>query len=377
MKSGVYLSGTAHLLLIGWVLFNGTFESRSEPPVVQSVTVLSVDQFQNLFTDETTNDGETAPPPVTAAILPKLSTRDLSSTIEPEIVPSLPTEQDNPIRQAVPQIAPQPLEPFENDLVIDTETVVPPILTPEESPQSDASEQVASDRIAPTTSQKPPSNAETDVFEQPAISVDGAGVPAEQQAQQARELEEASRQIVTEAESGQTDSSVAQSIAPPTRPATSAPTPSPAPPPEVTEEPAESSNVQIAAAIAAALQNIAIAEPQPQPLSTSGLQLTRGEKEALTLAVSNCWNVGSLSTKALQTTVVVTVPMSEDARPVIAEIRLLSYSGGSEAAARQSFEAARRAIIRCGARGFNLPIEKFEYWRNIEMTFNPEFMSIR
>jgi len=38
------------------------------------------------------------------------------------------------------------------------------------------------------------------------------------------------------------------------------------------------------------------------------------------------------------------------------------------------FETARRAIIRCGADGFPLPVEKYGQWREIEMTFNPEGM---
>ncbi|MDZ4134880.1 MAG: energy transducer TonB, partial [Paracoccaceae bacterium] len=45
--------------------------------------------------------------------------------------------------------------------------------------------------------------------------------------------------------------------------------------------------------------------------------------------------------------------------------------------ARQAYEAARRAIIRCGATGFKLPAEKYDQWRNIEMVFNPEKMRIK
>jgi hypothetical protein len=42
-----------------------------------------------------------------------------------------------------------------------------------------------------------------------------------------------------------------------------------------------------------------------------------------------------------------------------------------------AFDAARRAIIRCGAKGFDLPAEKYAQWREVEMTFNPESMRIR
>ena len=44
---------------------------------------------------------------------------------------------------------------------------------------------------------------------------------------------------------------------------------------------------------------------------------------------------------------------------------------------RQAFEAARRAIIRCGSRGFPLPAEKYDQWREVEMVFNPEGMRMK
>ncbi|MEL7282847.1 MAG: energy transducer TonB, partial [Pseudomonadota bacterium] len=80
----------------------------------------------------------------------------------------------------------------------------------------------------------------------------------------------------------------------------------------------------------------------------TGPPLTGGERDALRVAVSRCWNVGSLSTDALGTTVVVAVDMQESGQPVNGSIELVSSSGGSAAAAQQAFEAARRAIIRCG-----------------------------
>ena len=114
------------------------------------------------------------------------------------------------------------------------------------------------------------------------------------------------------------------------------------------------------------------AEEVPQ-----GPPLTAGEKDALRVAVSNCWNVGSLSSEALLTTVVVAVDMTQDAKPIIASIRLVSSSGGSSAAAQQAFGAARRAIIRCTRDGYGLPVEKYGQWKEIEMTFNPERMRIK
>ena len=56
---------------------------------------------------------------------------------------------------------------------------------------------------------------------------------------------------------------------------------------------------------------------------------------------------------------------------------MIDFTDGSEAAARQAFEAARRAIIRCGASGFPLPAEKYEQWREMELVFNPNGMRLR
>jgi hypothetical protein len=95
------------------------------------------------------------------------------------------------------------------------------------------------------------------------------------------------------------------------------------------------------------------------------------------VAVQQCWNVGSLSTDALRTTVVVAVSVAQSGVPDAGSIRLVDSTGGSEAGARGAFEAARRAIIRCGARGFPLPPEKYEQWREMELVFNPDGMRMR
>lgn len=122
--------------------------------------------------------------------------------------------------------------------------------------------------------------------------------------------------------------------------------------------------------------------PQPDaapasPPAPAGPPLSGSEKEGLRVAVQQCWNVGSLSTDVLAVTVVVAVSMARDGRPDRASIRMLGSSGGSDAAAKQAFEAAKRAIIRCGVTGYELPVEKYEQWRDIEITFNPERMRIK
>lgn len=135
-------------------------------------------------------------------------------------------------------------------------------------------------------------------------------------------------------------------------------------------------NIPVAIAPEAPLQTA----PMPDTAVTGALPeltMTTGEWDALRVAIQRCWNVGSLSTEALSVTVVVNVSMGRDGRPDPGSIRMLDYVDGNESAARQAYETARRAIIRCGANGYDLPIGKYQQWREIEMTFNPMRMRIK
>ncbi|MBF9059911.1 energy transducer TonB, partial [Rhodobacterales bacterium HKCCSP123] len=120
----------------------------------------------------------------------------------------------------------------------------------------------------------------------------------------------------------------------------------------------------------------AVTEPTP-PAQPSGPPLTAAARDGFRIAVSSCWNVGSLSNEAQATTVVVGFDMSREGRPVDGTLRLVSYDGGSQSAAQQAYEAARRAILRCGANGYGLPAESYDHWRQVELVFNPEGMRLR
>lgn len=140
------------------------------------------------------------------------------------------------------------------------------------------------------------------------------------------------------------------------------------PPPERPE--AEEAEDGLADAIAAAVAE-ATAEDSS---SLAGATLGAGERDGLRLAVSRCWNLHSTWSDALDVVVVVGFRLDRDGRPMDGSIKLLDASGGSDAAAERAYGAARRAIIRCGANGYDLPPEKYDLWRNVEITFNPEEM---
>ena len=95
------------------------------------------------------------------------------------------------------------------------------------------------------------------------------------------------------------------------------------------------------------------------------------------LAIEECWNLGTLSSAALSTTVVVEMELTLDGKPVPNSIKMLAYSGGDDIRAELAFETVLRAIQECGADGFELPKDQFETWRRVKLIFNPEKMRVR
>lgn len=366
LRFGWYISGAGHVALIFVVLFGGLFAGERLPEVtVSEVSVISEAEFAALM-------------PRGAA--PEIAT-DAPEVVEPEAEDAAP---EAPAEDAAPEVSePEPVEvpdapdepvtetpdPLPQAVIIEDAPAVP--LPPTDidgtAPEPDAIAAPAP-RVAPVPQVAPPPVAEAapEIIEDTAPAPDEPPEEVVEEETEPAAPDEASDRIVTEAEEIQ-NYAPASSMRPrsrPARPVRQAETPREEPKPA--EDP-------LADAVAAA-----VAEAnEPEPAAPRGPPLTGGEKDALRVSVGQCWNVGSLSTEALGTTVVVAVSMAETGKPDTGSIKMVSFSGGSEGAARQAFEAARRAIIRCGARGFPLPVEKYDHWRDIEMTFNPEGMQFR
>jgi hypothetical protein len=363
LRTGWYLSGAGHFALVVFIFFGGMFVGDRIPEVtVSEVTVLSEAEYAALLPPTTAPEMATDAPEVTPPTEDEAPTTPAEDTA-PEV--SSPEQADEPETPENPDLTiPQPIP----DAVVEDNAPIiatPPTDIEGSSPIEDGTPQPAP-RVAATPSIAPPPLAEVAPERVDEVAPDPEAPPEEvvEEAEAAAPLE-ASDRIVTEAEETQ-ELAPASSMRPRTRPAR---------PVRQAETPAETPtenapNDAIADAVAEANETSASNVPTGPPL-------TGGERDVLRVAVSSCWNVGSLSTDALGTTVVVGVSMTEDGKPVTSSIQLVSSAGGSDGAAKQAFEAARRAIIRCGARGFPLPVEKFSQWRDIEMTFNPEGMQFR
>lgn len=105
----------------------------------------------------------------------------------------------------------------------------------------------------------------------------------------------------------------------------------------------------------------------PRPVTPAGADVLR-------VAIAACWNVGALTADGMQTRVTVAVMLDSAAVPVPESIRLIGHVGPSP---DEAYQSARRAILRCGVRGFPLPPEKQNDWRNLELNFDPAGLLLR
>lgn len=368
MHTGHVISGAGHLGLIGWLMLGGLFAAEPDPVEMTQVSVISGADFDALMA------AQSAPQSVTEVAQPSQPEDVAEAPTLPQTAEEAP-DQPTPAQTLPPQDDPAPdvteLQPPPEAEVADTPpeleqpsgdiAVLVPEIAPEAAPRP-------IERVAPEPVAQPAPEAAPDVVEQEAVTPDEAGEASEQDSQEATAPEEATTEIVTEA----TSAPAASARPPGRRPA--APVQqaaAPAPDAQDADDTAPVSNDDVLAALEAAQDSTPTPAPAPAP---SGPPLSAGEKDALRVAVSQCWNIGSLSTEALGTVVIIAVQMNQDGTPVTSTIRQISAQGGSSAAAQRVFDSARRAIIRCGARGFDLPAEKYSQWQNIEMTFDPSKM---
>ncbi len=104
--------------------------------------------------------------------------------------------------------------------------------------------------------------------------------------------------------------------------------------------------------------------------------MTQGETDAFRISVQKCWVV-DVGSEAANVTVTVAMSLDRDGMVDGGSLKLISSNGGSDRAANTAFNAARRAILRCQKDGYKLPVDKYDHWRDIEITFNPEEMRAR
>jgi hypothetical protein len=376
VNTGQYISGGAHFGLVAYVLLGGFFLSPNDtdPVQTQEVSLISESDFAALSRVETAPDVPNEALEITA----------------PEIAEPTP-----PAAPSEPEPAPEPVVPEPVDPAPTVDVTPAPNLAPSPDPEISLEDPGAGlpdianqrptprpvPRIAPEAVVNPEQTPEIADQVIPETAPDAAPAAEPVPDEPAAAPQEAVTEIVTEAE---TPSGMTQSPRPKSRPAAAAREVAAQKAQEDAAEKAEAqaqtnaeAAANAAADAAAALAATAVADTPAAPSRPTGPPMSAGEKDALRVAVSQCWNTGSMSTEAQRTTVTVGLSMNADGTPQAGTIKLLNSSGGSSAAAEQAFQTARRAIIICGKRGFPLPADKYEQWSSIEMTFDPEQMRFK
>ncbi len=387
MTTGQIVSAAGHLCLLLWAVMGDWLFSPSDMP---EVTVAEVSLMTSSEFDELVKASPAAAPAEPAAVQP-------AEPVTPA-QPDQPTPVDPPpvvedIPQDVPvSDAPQPIEtPDPVAPLADTEQPVPV------APSDVKPKPRPVDRVAAVPVDSPTDAPDVADVATPEASDQAAPDAPVVEEQPPAAPQEATTQIVTEAV--ETEDNAPQLPAMASLPPRSRPKDlvKPEEPPEeqvasaepAPQEPAPDTPTDdaVADAIAAAVADAATGEPAAEPADSgaasgqsnapSGPPMTGAETDAMRVAVQACWNVGALSMEALRTTVVIAVSVNPDGRPDAASIKIVSSAGGGDVATGQAFEAARRAIIRCGSRGFPLPPEKYDQWKELELVFDPNGMRMR
>lgn len=388
------VSGIGHLVLILWLLVGDWFWRPADVPPMETVAVsmVSESEFQAMQDAAPKAEQPDVKPVVKPAPRPEVKAPD-------PVVPELPAEEPAP-----EPAKPAPKPPAEPAPAPDVPPEVPvsPDPQPNEAPPTVAPVAAEEQPIPqPTVNQKPKPRPVDRVAAVPVENPDDAPVVADkptpavtdqpspdaqvQEEQKPAEApEEATTQIVTEDNVAKDAPQLAPTSSP--RPRSRPETPVKKPATETaaadTQAAADADTAALAAALAAAAEQTdtpstaqasdggALDVPEGPPMSAS-------EIEGLHVAINKCWNVATMSTEALNTTITIRVEMNENGKPDYNSIKLTGYSGGSAASAQTAFEVARRAVTMCGKNGYDLDPAKYGQWNVLNMTFDPSGMRMR
>lgn len=360
MSTGTYISGIAHVGLVAWLIVGWGLNNEPLDFEVTEVSVVTGEEFDALVRASTPDPDDAAP---LAPVTPEIDdTTPSVEADEPPVTAPAPDPTEAPEEETPPPEAPaQPEPPTEvTDQVPDLPAVVvPPTSEATETPRPQPR---PSPRVAPTPAAPTPPDVDVAEVERDAVTP-ADPTPAEivEEPQDATAPEEAATEIVIEDEAP--SGAVTTSLRPQTRPSRPAVTPA------VEETPSTSDQDAVAAAVAAAAASSASSAPQGPPLTGS-------EKDAFRVAVNGCWNVDNGAEWA-RVTVVVRFNLTTEGKVEGNQVTQLSASGGTDAQINAAFGAARRAILRCQSSGYQLPADKYEQWKTVEITFDPTGMRLR
>ena len=386
MRTGATVSGGLHALLIALALFGAPFMSSSASP---PLTVTEVEFIDGAAFDArmstapvVPNEGpaEMAPPQeepkpdlsvdapdteIARAESPAMSEETAPPQAAPEqpeiTIPAPPVEvpteaprmsiAEIPTPDALDRQATEPESPAATEPMQALAAAPAPMDAPMPAPPPEPEPVVAEEEPEPE-----PEPEEIEAEPEPeAVAEAQPKAPVSRAPQQARLPVAKPAEVAAAA---QASSAPERAAEPEPEPEETAEAPRPAPP---APEPAETPEAEPE-------------KPTPAAGSTSqfAAQVTRGEKDALRLAIKNhFYYPGNRADRTLQVTIA--IGLNQQGR-IVSGPEKLRAAGGDPASQSALFQAGRRALIKAEAAGefAKLPDEKYEAWRTIHVTFTPE-----
>ncbi len=384
MNKGLLISGLGHLGLVLWALLGGWFTWTTETPAVQvaQVSLITTSEF-DAMTSAAPKVDDTAPapqlqPPATKT--PKPKPRPAPTTpkpAEPKPAEPAPTPDPTPTPDAAAPDAPEVPPP----VAPPSDTPQPiPVQPSEKAPAPGAAERIASTPVDSTDQPKTADTATPAQTDTP--SPDSQPVPEDP----AAAPEKTVTAVVPDAKPTEDNApQLAPTSSPPPparpKPVDTPPEPTKTADTEATPDPAPAdTSAADQAAIDAALADAtapdtAAATPEPSQTGSGGTgdqpigaALNSGEVDNLRHVIGPFWNIGSLSTEATRVTVTMRVQVSQDQK--ILSVEMVDFTGGTAEAAKQAFEAAKRAVYRGASKGLGLPPDKYDTWKSMLFTFD-------
>jgi len=365
---GTFISTVGHCGLITWLVIG--WGLSAEPLEIQTmdVSLVSGEEFDEMRAPQAPDPGEAEP----EALVPEV-VEDAPTPLQPPPAPE-PLEVPQPAQPEEAPASPTPPSPAPLQDVADAPMTppapppAPPL--PEDLPVTEDPTPPQAPVVASDINEAPEPEAEVDDIARDEIVADDTDTAeVEQEEQTATAPEETTTEIVPE------DFAPARSIRPTARPSRPSPpveTASVETEPEANEAPAET-EADVNAALADALATQEASAPAARQL---GQALTSSESGSFARGVGSKWIVDTGS-EAATITVVVRFSVDRDRR-VVGDIVLVNASSGSQAAQQSAFNSARRAVLRASqAGGLPLPPDKYEQWKELELTFDPNLMRLR
>ena len=112
------------------------------------------------------------------------------------------------------------------------------------------------------------------------------------------------------------------------------------------------------------------ARPSAQPSAPLGPKLTTSEIDVVKQQIEQCWSPPSGAKESHDLIVVISATVGPDGRVISAQI--VSTQRMGDPFYRAAAESARRAVLNPSCSPLKLPPEKYEQWKDLELTFNPK-----